>query len=283
MSMPSMEPPIRRSTASADPLSVVLVTDDSQYADRLETHAGSGLEVQRARSFEAAASVANGDVEVDVDAVDCLVIDRTTIADDTDTDAERELTDTLERIGQRVPDLPIVLLAEDPAKWTAAVEATRSVRWGECLERSASPAEIDRLTCRIEALVERRHLTALSRRTLAGIELAGDAIAIVAPDGTVEFANRAFAMQFGYDRDGLRGRSWRTLFTDDSVERLETTAVPTVADGWRWTGTCTGRLKSGRTIPVRVRLGGPEDGGLVFVVEISETDAGSDPETDDSR
>ena len=83
-------------------------------------------------------------------------------------------------------------------------------------------------------------------------------------------------MQFGYDRDELVGRPWQTLFTDDSADRLETAAIPTVAEGWRWTGTCTGRRKSGTTMPIRVRLGGPENGGLVFVVETAAADDESD-------
>ena len=267
MSTSSLELPVRRLSADAEPLEVVLVTEDSQYADRVEARAGDDLAIRIGASLEAAIP--------DADTTDCLVVDRATTAD---------AATSLERVSQRAPDLPIVLLADGSTERTAAVETVRSVRWGECLERTASPAGIDRLTHRIEALVERRRLTALSRRALAGVELAGDAIAIVAPDGAVEFANRAFAMQFGYDRAGIRGRSWRTLFTDDSVDRLETAAIPTVADGWRWAGTCTGRRQSGATVPVRVRLGGSGDGGLIFVVESADTgtEAGTGTAADES-
>ena len=264
MSVPSMGPPLRRPVSTAEPITVSLITDDGQYADRVEARVGDDLAVRRAASIEAALP--------DVDAVDCLVVDRATTADG---------ATALDRIAHRAPELPIVLLADESTAETAAVETVQSVRWGESLERTASATGVDRLVHRIEAVVERRRLTALSRRTLTGVELADDAIAIVAPDGELEFVNRPFAMAFGYDREALQGRPWRTLFTDDSVERLETTAVPTVADGWRWTGTCTGRRNSGATVPVRVRLGGPGDGGLIFVVETVDADAEAESASDD--
>lgn len=181
-------------------------------------------------------------------------------------------TGLLERITQQRTDLPVVLLTDEGA---TVGDAVRSHGWIDWLDRSGATGDGERLSRRIRSLVERRRLAGLVRRSLAGIELAGDAIAIVAPDGTVQFTNRGFAMQFGYSRDELSGRSWRTLFTDDSVDRLETTAVPTVADGWRWTGSCTGQRKSGVTVPVRVRLDGPEDGSLVFVVEPLDAESGA--------
>ncbi|ADB59049.1 PAS sensor protein [Haloterrigena turkmenica DSM 5511] len=181
-------------------------------------------------------------------------------------------TGLLERVTEGTIDLPVVLLVDEGA---TVGDGVRSHGWLDWVDRAAAIEDGERLRRRIRSLVKRRRLTGLTQRSLAGIELAGDAIAIVAPDGTVQFANRGFAMQFGYGRDDLAGRPWRTLFTDDSVDRLETAAIPTVADGWRWTGSCTGRRKSGKTVPVRVRLGGPENGGLVFVVEPLDAERGA--------
>uniref|UniRef100_A0A8A2VJU3 PAS domain S-box protein n=1 Tax=Haloterrigena alkaliphila TaxID=2816475 RepID=A0A8A2VJU3_9EURY len=181
----------------------------------------------------------------------------------------RELFGLLERVRERDPELPIVLLVDDPSP--ALDETIDSYPLVDWLRRADSIAA-ERLRHRIRSLVERRRLAALTQRSLTGVELTQDAIAIVTPDGIIEFANRAFAMQFGYDHEALVGQPWRTLFTDESVEHLEATAIPTVADGWRWTGSCTGRRRSGRTIPVTVRLGGPEDGSLVFVVAASTAD-----------
>jgi len=119
---------------------------------------------------------------------------------------------------------------------------------------------------RVTDLLERHQLTHLSRRSLASIELAGDAIAIVDPAGEIQFASRSLTMRFGADSDELTGTPWQELFTDDAVSHLESVALPTVAEGWRWTGTCTARRRTGSTFPVRIRLGGLEDGSLVFAV-----------------
>ncbi|MXV62954.1 PAS domain-containing protein [Natronorubrum sp. JWXQ-INN-674] len=246
----------------SDTLSVLVITADEQYADKLETAVDTGFTVRTTSSITAGGTA--------LDDVDCLVVDYG-LAGQRDAD----LLDLLERVRRRAPDLPVLLVTARPAASTAidAAHAHRRVDW---LELDDPDAGLERAESRITALVERQRLEALSRRSLASVELASDAIAIVAPDGEIEFANRSFAMQFGYDPDDLPGTSWQTLFTDDSVERLETTAIPTVDDGWRWTGSCTGRRQSGATFTVKLRLGGPDDGGLVFVVETPVD--GDDPE-----
>ena len=202
--------------------------------------------------------------------VDCLVLEY--------SGPPRDGIDRLERIRQRAPDLPVVLLVDDLEASETIVETIQSHQWIDCLERADALAVDEHLSHRIRRLVEQRRDAARSRRTLAGIELAQDAIGIVAPGGSFEFVNRSFAMQFGYERDDLVGRPWQDLFTDEGVSRLESTAIPTVTDGWRWTGSCTGRRKSDATVPVRVRLGGLEDGSLVFVVEPLETGDSDTPE-----
>lgn len=197
--------------------------------------------------------------------VECLVLPATVVGQAGD--------DILDRVRRRAPDLPVVLLTdadEDVQTTSAVADAVRSQRWTDHVAidgRGETAAEGERLGRRIRELVERRRLAALSSRSLASVELAQDAIAIVGPDDAVEFANRWYAMQFGYDRSTLPGTTWQEFFTAATVDRLETTAISTVADGWRWTGICTGRRRSGETFPARVRLGGLADGSLVFVVE----------------
>lgn len=190
----------------------------------------------------------------------------------------------LDRIGQHVPELPIVVVT-DPADSgpgrpfdheTTAVDIGSAGRWIDFVAqpvRGASGPGIERLAHRIRALVERKRLAALSRRSLASIELAQDPIAIVGPDETIEYVNRWYAMQSGCDRADLSGRPWQACFPDETVAHLESTAIPTVADGWRWTGRCTAQRRSGATFPAHVRLGGLEDGSLVFVVDELEDDA----------
>ena len=262
MTPATVAPPLEGSSPIAGEITALAV-GERRHTERVETAVADDDQL----AVRTAPSVA--DALPELDDVDCFV----------GSYPPENGTGLLDRITEGTIELPVVLLVDEGSTVSDAVQ---SHGWLDWVDRAAVTSDGERLRRRIRSLVERRRLADLSRRSLAGIELAGDAIAIAAPDDTIQFANRGFGMQFGYSHDELAGRSWRALFTDDSVGRLETAAVPTVADGWRWTGSCTGRRKSGVTFPVRVRLGGPEDGGLVFVVEPVDTDAKREPGTGDS-
>lgn len=206
------------------------------------------------------------DARTRFDGIDCLVVQPPTVTDDGSGDREgsTDVVDRLETIRSDAPELPVVVLVDE--RTPDLVRTVRSYDWTAVLERDEAFA---RLAHRVLDLLERHRLAVLSRRSLASLEFAGDAIAIVDPDGDVQFASRSFAIQFGTDRDDLTGTPWRALFTDAAVAHLESAALPAVAEGWRWTGSCTGRRQTGATFPARVRLGGLEDGSLVFVVDES--------------
>lgn len=103
-------------------------------------------------------------------------------------------------------------------------------------------------------------------RLAAGVEAVRDGVAIVAPDGTVEYANRMFAGRFGRDRDAIVGAPWRDLFPDEEVRRLRSDAFPGVEDGWRWTGECVGRRPDGERFTARTGVVGLDAGGFALVV-----------------
>ncbi|ELY36225.1 PAS domain-containing protein [Natronorubrum tibetense] len=246
-------------TPVSDPITALVVANGHQSGDRLEATTGDEFTIRTAESIT--------DAMARLEDVDCLVSEYTL--------ADGDGLDLLDRMTDRTPALPIVFLVDDSHDSSVAVDAIHRHRWADCVAHPDTTTLPDRLRHRVETLVEHRRLAALSRRSLASVELAQDAVAIAAPDGHLEFANRSFAMQFGADRDALCGTVWQTLFTDDCVERLEATAIPTVADGWRWTGSCTGLRGSGEPFDVRVRLGGLEDGSLVFGVDTPARDGGT--------
>lgn len=263
-SMAISEPAVRTRPTR---LTVLLVGDDRDR-DRIE-RAFDGDEADLA--VETVTELAAVTERRDIDA-DCLVL--TTAAGTPETDAPagdgtavEGVHDRLEAVREHAGDLPIVVLADE--RTLALADAVRSYEWTAVVERDEPP---DRVADRISELLERHRLAALSRRSLASVELAGDAIAIVDPDGDLQFASHSFAIQFGYGEDTLSGTPWRELFTDDAVDHLESAAIPTVAEGWRWTGRCTGRRKTGSTFAARVRLGGLEDGSLVFAVSEENRD-----------
>ncbi len=211
------------------------------------------------------------------DDADCLVVP-STVSNDSDTPigdvaattGADEHVEWLELIRTDAPALPVVVLAD--AVTSDLLRTVRSYEWTAVVEQD-DPCE--RLATRVRDLLERHRLTVLSRRSLASLEFAGDAIALVDSDGTIQFASRSFKMQFGTDGDSFVGTPWQKLFTDDAVSHLESAALPTVADGWRWTGSCTGRRQTGVTFSARLRLGGLADGSLVFVLEEPRKATGS--------
>lgn len=195
---------------------------------------------------------------------DCLVVPSAALGDD---ERAAEDADSRGPDGTVATDGPMIVVADGT---DTGSDHRYERRLTAVLDRDA----LERLPARARDLVERRRLAALSRRSLASVEFAGEATAIVTPGGEIQFASRSLAVRFGYDYETLPGTDWRALFPDATVDRLESTAIPTVADGWRWTGSCTARRRDGETFPVQLRLGGLEDGSLVFVVE-SGDDAGN--------
>ncbi|ELY65710.1 PAS domain S-box protein [Natrinema versiforme] len=243
----------------------LLLVDADRDRERVERAFDDDIDL----TVKTAAAVAN--VRHRLEGVDFAIITPQPTGTEPDGDGgddAKAVDDRLETIRTVAADLPVVVLADErTADLTAVV---RSDGWTAVVERSEATG---RLADRVRDLLERRRLAALSRRSLASLEFAGDAIGIVDPDDEIQFASRSFAMQFGVDHAALPGTPWRELFTAEAVEHLESVALPTITDGWRWTGTCTGRRQSGDTFAARVRLGGLEDGSLVFVVDESERDA----------
>ncbi|SIR91613.1 PAS domain-containing protein [Natronorubrum thiooxidans] len=249
MTGPSMTPLRAAPASAANQLTVLAIVSDRQWRDQLE----AGLDDD---DFDVRTTASSTPRSTCLDGVDCLVSEYPMATDD-----------LLERVKERIPDLPVVFLVDESIASTTVIETVRAHQWIDYVRQQESDPPVEHLSHRIHTLIKRRRLEALSRRSLASVELASDAIAIAAPNDDLEFTNRSFAVQFGTDRDDLPGTPWQALFTDESVERLETAAIPTVADGWRWTGSCIGCRTSGETFPVKVRLGGLEDGSLVFAVD----------------
>ncbi|SEQ72755.1 PAS domain-containing protein [Natrinema salaciae] len=264
MSRPSTavsEPAVRTQPAQ---LTLLLVGDD-RIRDRLErAFSGDETELAVETVVSPAAVAERSEIEAD-----CLVIASPAATAETDAPetgaAAEAAAGHLETLRTRSVDLPVVVLADE--RTPSLADAVRSYDWTAVVERDEPPAQ---LADRVHDLLERHRLTALSRRSLASVELAGDAIAIVGPDGALQFASRSFAMLFEYDEDTAEGTPWRELFTDDAVDHLESAAIPTVSEGWRWTGRCTGRRKTGGTFAARLRLGGLTDGSLVFAISEDE-------------
>lgn len=229
-----------------DPASVLCVGADSDVralaADAIRDD--DRLAVRTAAPDDALARVADAD----------CVVSETALPD-------RDVGEFLAAVRDRDDAVPFLAVGDAPDAETLRTVLDRE--WTDVVD--VGVGETPRLlTRRVRRLVGHRRTAALASRSLAAVDTAADGIGIVAPDGTVEFANRPYATRFGYEASALPGTDWRSLYTDDAVDRLESAALPTVSDGWRWSGNCTGHRADGATFETRMDLVGLDDGSLVI-------------------
>lgn len=172
--------------------------------------------------------------------------------------------DLLDAVRAESPALPYVVFADSVAE--SVPSSMLAETWTTAVERDG-PRSVELLAHRIEQFAGFRAATTAARRSRAAIDAARDGIAIVDPDGVVEFANTVYAMQVGTDRDEIRGSHWSDRYTDAEVDRLESSALPVVNDAWRWSGECVARRGDGGTVSLGTRIVRVADGSLVFVHE----------------
>jgi len=235
---------------SAATISVLGVAADPEAGDPLDARLAGDERISVATVTTPAA------VPAHVDAADCVVLGPGLSEDD-----YLELLGTIRERNQAVP---VVLLAPDSSR--AVRDALGELEWGDLIRPATTRCERERLANRIRALVGYRRATALARRSLAALAHGSDAVAIVAPDGTVEYVNPLFARQFGATPPEFVGRPWRALFPDAEVDRLEENAFPSLADGWRWIGDCELRRADDTTFTAQTRIDALDDDSLVFTV-----------------
>jgi len=235
---------------AGEPIAVLLVDDEPHYFALLEQHFGDAdrIELRHERSPSAAAR--------QLPDVDCVVSEYAM--------PERDGVELLAEVREFDPTLPFVLFT--CASRDELAEPLLSTAWTEYLQKQGTSETIALLGRRIRHLVDHRRAVTLARRTLSAVELSREGTAITDPDGAFDVVNRAFAASFGYDREALLGREWTTLFPDDEVERLRSTALPTTKEGWQWTGRCNGRRADGERFTVRPAIARLEDGTLAFTV-----------------
>lgn len=231
-------------------LSLRWVDDDRDFLDRA---AGSladdpEVDVQTVTS----STVATGNL----DGIDCVVSEY----DLPDGDG----LDVLSAVRECQAGLPVVLCTATPP--AAFVDDVRAADRVEYVRKEDTHVTVSLVATRARRLVADRRTAALARRALAGLDEASDGLAVARPDDRFAVVNRAFARRFGQRRGDLLGRDWRRCFPDHEVDRLETTALETVAEDWQWTGGCTGRRADGETFTAQTRIAGLDDGSVVFCV-----------------
>jgi len=114
--------------------------------------------------------------------------------------------------------------------------------------------------------VERQRTGETIRRQATAMESLRDGVGISGPDGTFIYLNQAHADLYGYHSpDELVGKTWRDLYSEESVAWFERNVVPVLAEQGSWSGEATGVRKDGSEFPQELSLTVLEDGGTICV------------------
>jgi len=98
------------------------------------------------------------------------------------------------------------------------------------------------------------------------VEEAADGVAILEGDEYV-YVDRTHVDMYGFeDKAQLLGNTWRALYDDAEIARLEAEAFPALESEGYWRGMVTGSRPDGSTFPAELSLTIVEDGRLVCTV-----------------
>jgi PAS domain S-box-containing protein len=98
------------------------------------------------------------------------------------------------------------------------------------------------------------------------VESSRDGVAVLDGD-EYEYVDRTHVDMYGFeDKEQLLGSTWRKLYDDEEVERLEAEAFPALESKKYWRGMVTGSRPDGSTFPAELSLTIIDDGRLVCTV-----------------
>ena len=147
------------------------------------------------------------------------------------------------------------------------------VATGQRPDGSTFPTELSlatvgdgRTVCTVRDNTERvdreRELESFQR----ALDEAADGVAIL-DGGEYTYVDQTHVDMYGFDStDQLLGDTWRKLYDDDEVARLEAEAFPALESEGYWRGKVTGSRPDGSTFPAELSLTIVDDGRLVCTV-----------------
>lgn len=130
----------------------------------------------------------------------------------------------------------------------------------------ATGAEVVGTVATVRDVTERRARQRELESFQWAVEEAADGVAILENDEYV-YADQTHVEMYGFDAvDDLLGNTWKKLYHDDEIARLEAEAFPQLQDDGHWRGMVTGSRPDGSTFPAELSLTIVEDGRLVCTV-----------------
>jgi PAS domain S-box-containing protein len=110
---------------------------------------------------------------------------------------------------------------------------------------------------------DRTERQAALERQATAMEASMDGVSILNADGEYTYMNEAHADIFGYDSAELLGGTWRQLYPDDEIERIERDVFAALSRDGEWRGETVGEARDGTAVHQEITLSTLEDGGLV--------------------
>ena len=103
------------------------------------------------------------------------------------------------------------------------------------------------------------------RRRATAMDTSLTGISILNADEEYVYMNQCHADILGYDPEELLGGTWRQVYDQEQIERIEETVFARLAEDGVWEGELVGRKKEGDSVPQAVNLTALPDGGLICV------------------
>lgn len=251
-------------TAPGAAPTVLCVDDDPDYLDV------SAVCLREQTAFEVRTETDPRAVLDSLDGVDCVVSDYAMPGMD-----GHEL---LAAVRERRPSLPFVLCTG--SSMDDLFETVIDREWTEVVRKDRPHTTASLVAERVRRLLATRRWETLARRAVAALDETREGVAVVDSDGTFAVVNRTFARRFGYDRADLIGRDWRTCYPDEESDRIESTALESVREEWRWTASCVGLRADGETFSARTCVVGLDGDGRASGVGDGDGRGGSTSDGD---
>lgn len=172
----------------------------------------------------------------------------------------------LKVVQQSLVDIPFIVISGTIGE-AAAVGMMRAgahdylmkdnlTRLSEAIRRELRDAQVRR---------ERRQTEARSKLQLTAIEASIDGIAIL-QEGNFIYLNHSYHQLFGYDHStDLVGKSWRGLYSPETVQWFEREVFPQLGLELAWQGEAIATRKNGSTFVQEISLTLAEDGVMIAV------------------
>ncbi len=104
-------------------------------------------------------------------------------------------------------------------------------------------------------------------KRIKALDASPDGISILNTKGRFIYLNTAHVNLYGYEqREELLNQSWKILYGEDEIDRIENTIMPLLRKSGRWRGEATGKKRDGLAFPQEISLSIIKNGGIICVV-----------------